>query len=255
MICRTLKRNENLSFTNLIFYPPALFLTAIQSLIVRYFSLQKFMKMVKRAKCQNKTSGLLRILLVSLIGLATIETVAAAQGSVCLDNPDFRFDGIKSRTCNTWVAQNAKKRCNRKDSKGQRVRDHCPSICNNRCFCRNTSGRNIMLKNRNVPISCKQIQLQGKCRAKIKNTRKTRAYELCPVSCNSCVHEFIIGGMGAAGMGAVYTLETLASELSSKPGNVISSKLPKRFLVLEAKEDMGGKVWATQFGGYKVETA
>ena len=56
-------------------------------------------------------------------------------------------------------------------------------------------------------------------------------------------------------MGAVYTLETLASELSSKPGNVISSKLPKRFLVLEAKEDMGGKVWATQFGGYKVETA
>ena len=75
------------------------------------------MKMVKRAKCQNKTSGLLRILLVSLIGLATIETVAAAQGSVCLNNPDFRFDGIKSRTCDTWVAQNAKKRCNRKDSK------------------------------------------------------------------------------------------------------------------------------------------
>jgi hypothetical protein len=70
----------------------------------------------------------------------------------------------------------------------------------------------------------------------------TRVRDEC---CDTCgkhgVYDFIIGGMGPSGIGAVYTLETI--------GKI------RNYLVLEAKEDMGGKVWATEFGGYTLETA
>jgi len=70
----------------------------------------------------------------------------------------------------------------------------------------------------------------------------TRVRDEC---CDTCgkhgVYDFIIGGMGPSGIGAVYALETIGKM--------------RNYLVLEAKEDMGGKVWATEFGGYTLETA
>jgi len=114
---------------------------------------------------------------------------AKPVGEACVDNPDFRFNGKKKKTCKKWVAgKKKKKRCGLEIGDGTRVRDECCDTC----------GK------------------QG-------------------------VYDFIIGGMGASGIGAVYTLETI--------GNL------KNYLVLEAKEDLGGKIWATQFGGYTLETA
>ena len=69
---------------------------------------------------------------------------------------------------------------------------------------------------------------------------------MCPAACNACApdavprSEYVIGGLGAAGLGAAYTLETV--------GHV------HNYRALEAKEDVGGKIWSGTIGNFTIET-
>jgi hypothetical protein len=59
----------------------------------------------------------------------------------CSDNSSYRFNDAPSKDCK-WVAEKATKRCDKKDSNLDSVRDQCPKSCNS-CNTSNVVKRNI----------------------------------------------------------------------------------------------------------------
>ena len=179
----------------------------------------------------------------------------------CRDDLTFQFNQDPTRTCLAWVAtsttpQQLAQRCQQIDRDGRHVQEHCGIVCRyEQCTCTNHRSTTLRVVADTHNYTCRDIQQYGLCTTELDpsntitnhNNHSTRfAYEVCPAACNACApdavprSEYVIGGLGAAGLGAAYTLETV--------GHV------HNYRALEAKEDVGGKIWSGTIGNFTIET-
>ena len=179
----------------------------------------------------------------------------------CRDDLTFQFNQDPTRTCLAWVAtsttpQQLAQRCQQIDRDGRHVQEHCGIVCRyEQCTCTNHRSTTLRVVADTHNYTCRDIQQYGLCTTQLdpsntntnhNNTSTRFAYEVCPAACNACAPdavprlEYVIGGLGAAGLGAAYTLETV--------GHV------HNYRALEAKEDVGGKIWSGTIGNFTIET-
>jgi len=136
-------------------------------------------------------AGTLILLGASGINVATGQILRTRQllgaSGKCDNKSGYFFEGNKEKGCD-WAAEDAKKRCRKRDKKRnfRKVKVFCPSVCKKTCKCDNEPG---YFFEGNEEQGCDWVAEDAKkrCKKKDKQRSKKKLKVFCPIVCNkSC---------------------------------------------------------------------
>ena len=97
----------------------------------------------------TSSSKLARVCLLALLGILVpgmmlyvgTTTSSSSSSGICVDTPNYRFEGHEDKDCENWAPQQRILKCKRLDKHtGHKIAVHCPSVCHEACRANTSSG-------------------------------------------------------------------------------------------------------------------